>query len=267
MTDPDFSTNPKLTDHKRHRNRLLAPWSRMKSDERMFFSSWTHSRLPEIVWIHELIHHLGSARSLDVLVTIVEASFEAAKHASIEAAEGVFPCPHLATYWKLFATSDVKESVLQGLRSHSLAKEVSWCLGPFHALYPEYPLDFLVLDKEPSLSPSDLGAFKKRLRDLSDRFSVAAVRVHSHIFLSEVRSGHLLFQEGMPLPDFDLIFSDNPDTDSDEFNRSAGMVRASVNCIFAMFTDKCKLSVASYFWNRGLELEDCVPSWNAVIEE
>jgi hypothetical protein len=238
----------------------------MKSDERMFFSSWTHSRLPEVVWIYELIHHLGSKRSLDVLVTIVEASFEAAKQASIENAGRVFPCPHLATYWKLFATNEVKESVLQGLISHSLAKEVSWCLGPFHELYPEYPLDFLVLDKEPSSSLADLGAFKERLRDLSDRFSVASVRLHSHIFLSEVRSGHLLLPEGMPLPDFDLVYSDNPDTDSDEFNRSAGMVRASVSSIFAMFTGKCKLSIASYFWNRGLELEDCVPSWDATIE-
>jgi hypothetical protein len=256
---PYFSTNPKLTDHKRHRNRLLAPWNRMKNDERMFFSDWTHARLPEVIWIYELIHHLGARRSLDVLVAITEATFETAKN--FGNTEN-FPFPHLGSYWKSLPTEN-KDFVLQLLKSDSTAHEVSCSLAPFHRLYPEYPLGFLVSDADGGDKHPDIEAFKKRLRELSDRFSLAAVRLHSHIFLAEAKSGRMQIAKGMPLPNFDLIYNENADTESDEFERSAGMVRSFVSSAFAMFTSKGTLAVADYFWNRGLELEDCIPTWGA----
>jgi hypothetical protein len=256
---PYFSTNPKLTDHKRHRNRLLAPWNRMKNDERMFFSDWTHARLPELIWIYELIHHLGVWRSLDVLVAITDATFETAKH--FGNTEN-FSFPHLGSYWKSLPTEN-KDFVLQLLKSDSTAHEVSCSLAPFHRLYPEYPLGFLVSDADGGDKHPDIEAFKKRLGDLSDRFSLAAVRLHSHIFLAEVKSGRMQIAKGMPLPNFDLIYNENADTESDEFERSAGMVRSFVSSAFAMFTSKGTLAVAGYFWNRGLELEDCIPTWGA----
>jgi hypothetical protein len=230
----------------------------------MYFSSWTHARLPEVIWINELIHHLGNRKSLDTLVTITEAGFEAAKH--FGTAEG-FPFPFFASYWKLLAADNIKDFVSKQLRFHSLTNEVSRSLDLLHSLYPEYPLNFLVSESEAEWDRADLKVFKERLRELSDRFSLAAVRLHSHIFLAEVKSGRILMQKGMPVPNFDLIYSENPDMESDGFKSSAGMLRASISSQFAMFTGKSKLVAAAYFWNRGLELEDCIPSWGGDTTE
>lgn len=261
-----FSTDPKLTDHKRQRNRLLSPWSRVNTDDRMFLSSWTHSRLPEVVWIYELIHHLGVRRSLNVLVTIAEAGLEAARQQPEN--EETFLYPYFASSWSLMTGNDVKHIVTQQLRLNSVAKEVAHALGGFHCLYPEYPLRFLATETDEGEDYKEsefISEYKGRLAQLTNRFSVAAVRLHSHIYLSEARSGRMHLPAGMALPDFDLIYSENPDTDSDDFNRSAGMVRGFVSSAFAMFTSRHPLLAAKYFWNRGLELEECaLPSWSSA---
>lgn len=250
MTE-QFYADPKLLDHTRHKKRLAAPWGALRRDSRMVMSSWELTRLPEIIWIGELIFSMGCDASLRALTVLFRCCREAAKPQQVV-------CPPLASYWQAHATQETKAHCLEGLRMEGLLAAAQKALSVLIALYPDYPVAFLVgSSRRRRATASEVADFKARLKILYNRFTAEAVRIHVHIHLAEVESGFLQVPSEMNLPDVHMVYATDVDPTSDEFNNVAGMVRSGFMSLLAHYTTHAELTAARYFWNRGLELEPC----------
>lgn len=244
----DYSSKADLSDHVRRKNRLIAPWNKVMNTTEMQISSWHLSRLPELIWIGELIHGMGPKESLEALNEFVHAAYEVRT-------EDEKTCPFLATYWDSVATDRNRELVVKNLKKSALLESVESTLSGFLSLYPSYPLRF-VSSHRVEITEGLITEFSERVRGYISRFSVESVRIHSHIMLSEIKSGHLQVPQGFPFPDFELIYSSTADRESESFKDAAGLIRACVGSLFAFF-DARNLTTGRYFWNRGLELSNC----------
>lgn len=244
-----FTTSLDLQDHKQVGKRLVAPWN--KHSIPLTLSDWRLVRLPELVWIAELIAGLGPRPSFAALRLISTVAFTRREKNENVAAS-------LATYWHS-ANDDCKQAVLAELSAKGLREQVSQAVRVLTTFYPEYPMAFLTEGSAPDPSPHDsLDSFKVRLTDLSDRFSLIAVQVHAHVVAAMASTGQLRFHEGMTVPDLECIFNGDftPDANT-EHRMVAGFVRATVGSVFAHYLPNSGFATARYFWNRGLELERC----------
>lgn len=245
-----FPTDPSLSDHHRHKQRLLAPWHRLRHDDKIVLSHWEFTRLPEIIWINELIHFLGKNDSLSALEIAILSAREARTSEEVT-------CPPLASYWQLHAAAATKALYREQLKNAGLLDRVKEALIPLQSHYPSYPFAFMSTSEWPAPVEEALQSFKQRLPNVSDRFTAQAVRLHSHIMMAELRTGTLHVPENFEGPNFDLIYSEGVDVDTEEFANAAGMIRACVGNLFAYFHENSELVVGKYFWNRGVELEPC----------
>jgi hypothetical protein len=244
-----FTTSLDLQDHKHVGKRLVAPWN--KHSLPLTLSDWRLVRLPELIWIAELIASLGPRTSFAAIQLISTVAF-----ARRETNESV--AASLAAYWHSVNT-DCKHAVLVELGAHGLREQVSQAIRVLTTLYPEYPMAFLNEDAAIEPSPHDsIDKFKARLTDLSDRFSRITVQVHAHVVAAMASTGQLRFHEGMAIPDLECIFSGsfNPEANT-EHGMAAGFVRATVGSVFAHYLPHSDFATGRYFWNRGLELERC----------
>lgn len=216
---------------------------------KMQISSWHLTRLPELIWIGELICKIGPKQSLDALEEFFNAAYEART-------EDEKTCPVLASYWGSVATDKSKELVFEKLKDKFLLQPVESALEDLLSLYPDYPLRFISSRRE-KITGDRITAFSKRVAEYVSRFSVESVRIHSHIMLAEVKTGHLHLPQDYPFPDFDLIYSEQANRESQPFRDAAGSIRACVGSLFAFF-DAENLATGRYFWNRGLELSTCL---------
>jgi len=246
-----LTTDPSLRDHQRLGKRLIAPWNQRLGDK-LVVSLWHSDRLPEVVWIAELIHGLGASDSLKSLCTIVSCAFEAQRR-------GDSTAPLLASYWGV-ARDETKNHVRKTLRVNADLDRVCSSLQTLSKLYPAYPMNFLCHTESPVPDDSvDVTGFKKRLRLLCDRFSHATVVVHAHMVKAYVTTGHLKVPADGPLPSLDPVYDANPNTESPEYRNAEGFARAAAGNYFLCHSAQLALKVAEYFWNRGLELEPCDP--------
>jgi hypothetical protein len=214
-------------------------------------SQWVLERLPELIWIAELIENLGDRMSLDILTTFVKAAHEVWQSGD--------PGPSfIASCWEEMR-KEVQENVQKMLDDQDKLKFVRRALAPLHSLYPEYPLRFLLpKSKPPSDQASLLEAFKARFTSYFDRFERPALKLHSHIFIAEVNAGLMHLPDGAPLPDFDLVYTSGR-VDHDDLATSyvAGFVRSSAMSMFAAFKSARGFTAGPAFWRQGLQLEPC----------
>lgn len=250
MAKRTLTTDPSLKDHKRIGKKLVAPLS-SASLPGMRSSEWMIERIPEVIWIHELIHHLGPQRSLDILVTLLKAAHSVWRPGDI----GLHV---LASSWH-YMRSDAVAFVVKALRVERQLDALGQGLRALTAFYPQYPLR--VLCDNGSAQPAgrgDLASFKLRLQSLFDRFAKPAVMTHAHIVLAQVRAGILILPQECVLPKVDLLYASAPvDEENADYARAAGFVRAAAMGEFAAFPDHQPLVAARYFWSRGLMLEKC----------
>jgi len=209
-------------------------------------------RLPEVVWIAEMVHALGTADSLDSLCTVLECAFDAQR-------EGDVTVPLLASYWA-GARDETKNHVRKTLRVNDELGLVGSGLQTLSSLYPGYPTNFLCETDEPRpRDATELTEFKNRLRVLCDRFSHEAVVVHAHMVKAYIMTGRLHLPADRDLPSLEVIYADDADTESCEYHTAEGFARACAGNFFAAYSQQFPLTTADYFWNRGLELEPCDP--------
>src|SRR5437016_4745638 len=96
-----------LRDHKRVGQRLVAPWNQSSLGS-FTETSWTTERLPEVVWIGELIAHLGPNVSFDDLALLTEIGYE------VGPKDSMF-MPTVASSWTI-ASPECKTTVLEALK-------------------------------------------------------------------------------------------------------------------------------------------------------
>lgn len=249
-----YTADPKLADHKRVGKRLIAPWNQV--DIAATPSDWVRERLPEVVWIGELIHDMGTQRSLDAVRIILQCGFDSIDQTPLNH-------PAFASSW--VPTSDrTKNSVADRLSVAGLATDVSRALRAITSFYPDYPMTFLSAPKTRS-TKWDRQAWKGRLVQLMDRESRISNMVCAHVVLGTMAIGKLRLPKGREPPNLELLYDESTNVESLEYGMAAGFVRSSTSAILA--AQRTNLVAASSFWNRGLEIEPCTTEWADVNEK
>jgi hypothetical protein len=207
--------------------------------------SWVKTVLPELLWIALIQREFGSRRGVDLITTMARM------------ARGFFPEERLIFGF----VSDF--SRLQGRESEfrsSLARkaylfDIQTALRPLLALYPQCPLTFLSTPAaDESKNERYLDQMKQIVRVLFDKEARETVLTQAACIWLAFDSGKLKVQRGLALAQFPEI-ERYPTT---ELSRKiASSIRASINMFFADGTHDLAPSWPSYFWNRGLEIDQC----------
>ncbi|MGN6627248.1 MAG: hypothetical protein ACTHLN_11580 [Tepidisphaeraceae bacterium] len=241
-----------LSEHKRVRSQLIAPWNRLLNNAKFKLSAWRLERMPEFVWINELIAYHGNDQSLNILTEIVKAA-----HATHVPGDSPLSC--LASTWSRVRHERI-QFVRRTLRVSDQLEPLRAALRILHTLYPAYPTQLLVAegDRQP-LDNSEIEGFKLRLQTLFDRFKAPAIRVQAHAIIAQLKAGIMVIPGNMQIPDLNLLYSESKaDVEKDEYQRAAGFVRSSASACFAMLSQIPTVDrVPEYFWAQGLRIQPC----------
>ena len=243
-----LTTDPSLKDHQRHGKRLIAPWNQGRLNLRE--SDWKLHRLPELIWIAELMAEIGVDRTQAIVTTVIESAQQ-----SNRIGEPILPL--FASFWH-HSSGEAIKAVRDGIRSKNLASDLTIGLQGFHCIHTDYPACRLLgRARIKSCRTSYIVEFTRRLIPLLSRFSCTSVALHALITRSLIATGTLVFPNGMPPLKFDLAFETEVDQKHPEYELLAGFVRSTVNSFFAAVADELESVAPKLFWQRNLSLGPC----------
>jgi hypothetical protein len=247
-----LTTDPTLADHKRHKKRLIAPWNQHKYPYRS--TDWCRHRLPEIIWIAEVMSEVGH----DLCHELVVQLFKSTRAADAKS------FPELASYWGV-APTKVLECCVADMESSRVFEPLLNALRGFCCIHPDYPL-FRLFEKQPpdSCRTSYANDFVSRLVPLLSRYSVASVQLHAHVVLAKARTGSLHLNSDSLISNLDAIFCANPNEEDPKFLMGAGSARATFGACFGAVSEEIEMTAPRVFWQRNLELGPCIsdpPPW------
>lgn len=206
------------------------------------YVSWSRQTLPELIWWDVLLDRAPHRFATNVAEKIAEYL----KHKEKK-------------LWWAF-TSDYNQLTAdeaRGLREHLIRSNILDglvdCLRDFLNLYPECPISqFLGFAPEGAVDLGYLEHFEKRMVDLEDKRSRAAVLVQAQAIYMGFLSGKFFVMKGQALADFPEV-DRYPKT---ELSLQVGAtICATVNMIAAnMLPAYPEDAWTQYFWKRSLHL-------------
>lgn len=212
---------------------------------RMRETPWLDT-LPELVWIACLHDAVGLARGTAVAAALGKAATEANSDTRV--------CFAAASAYSLL-TEGEKETVLAGLARLGQRDDLKRGLSDLCHLYPANPLSFLCSGEAPSNDSHQDGLepFKDLLLELFDKTARPAIMMQGTAVYVAGLSGKLRFS-------FDSVLANLPELerypDTVESRMVAAAVRSAIPMLVRLEEDH-RSDWASYFWNRGLEIEPC----------
>jgi hypothetical protein len=233
-----------LSDHKRIGKRFIPPF--MHTFGGLQEVKWVDVPLPELLWLGLLNHRYGLTRGAELGLSVARAA------AAASAPEKVWLGP-ISAYGKL--TRKQQQAVVRTLKAETHLYDLKSALGALVALYPECPLDFLLEGELPVREVRyHLSQLKIVLADLFDKTTKEATFMQANGVYIAFVTDMLIVSPETSLANFPSVF-DYPH--SEDAKRIAASVRAAINGFFGMSYDNSS-SWPSYFWNRGLEIDQCV---------
>lgn len=234
-----------LSEHKRIGKKFI-PQFIDKLGDVFEETSWIKQGIPELFWIALLNHRYGVKTGADLTLSI-------AKAARQSKSDGVWYGK--ASNFELL-TKDQKDIVVNVLREQGKLSHITKVMDPFKALYPQSPLAFL--SSEAVFKEKELEAFKHEMKEaialIYDKTSHEATFVQANgIYIAYV-TGILQVTRGTNLKNFPEI-EKYPSTE--ESKKIASFVRASINVFISMMPSSTSTEWQTYFWNRGLEIDEC----------
>ena len=237
------SRKPVLSDHKRHGAKLVPPYVSLLG--RPEDVSWVSTIIPEVIWIAALRHVFGDVVGTELALSLARC-----------AVNRVRPTDH-----RFFAaasdfddlTSDEKDSIVAEMRSSRQLAQLRRGFAVLCQYYPTFPIGFLC-DEAPPTAEVDLDAFKETLRNLFDKEKRETVLVTSTVVYLAFVLDRLKVVEGLALASFPEV-ERYPDTELSI--RVASAARVAVLGFFGPGRRK-SANWPVEFWNRGIELEECV---------
>ena len=133
-------------------------------------------------------------------------------------------------------------------------QEIRTALSPLLTFYPECPLRFLFADP-PESEDDSLEKFKDILAPIFDRRDTPATFEQATAVYIAFCSGMLKVFKGLALANFSAI-EKFPNTEESQHVASAA--RSTVSMFYEQFRTDNSAVWVSYFWRRGLELDDCM---------
>jgi len=233
-----------LSDHKRVGQRFIPPFvHRLGSLHEV---KWIDVPLPELLWLGLLNHRHGLKRGAELAVEIGRAA------ADTVSPNKVWFGPNSA-FGKL--TLEGMSAVVAALKSRHSLDDFKIALGPLVALYPECPLAFLFEGNLPEGEKADhLHHLKAVLADLFDKTTKEATLMQANAIYIAFTTDKLKVFAGTSLANFPAV-AEYPRTEDGRKVGSA--VRATINMFFGKSEDFLS-TWPRYFWNRGLEVDECM---------
>ena len=206
---------------------------------------WVNDLVPEFVWLALLSDRCGLKIGTDLARRLALAA-NAARGAKRKAWFAL-----TSAYAELDPSE--RDAVVAKLEADGAAQQIREALTPQLTLYPESPLRFLFADLPQSESDS-LEDFKTVLESIFDKGDIAGTFAQATAVYIAFISDMLKVFKGLELANFPAI-EDFPSTE--ESQRVASSVRSTVLIFYSQFKTDHSTAWISYFWKRGLDLDDC----------
>ena len=228
-----------LKDHKKVGKKFIPPMLQLQGG--MKFVKWLDNILPEILWIGMMQEKLGIKKSIEVCCAIAEAMKIINQEQHLNSAL-------ISSYKKLNDTQYA--ALIKAVASDNLQQEITFSLESFVILYPECPLARLV-NNDNHANKDVIGEFKNIL----DKYFYRGVHLTNVMEATalgmSMLSGHVKFVNGVSPPDINALLTELPG--SDIYEKVASSVRATTLTLSSRVDEEW----ASYFWNRGLVIDEC----------
>ena len=235
-----------LLDHKQIGKRFVPPLLQLGSVSE---ARWAEYTLPELVWLGILNHKYGVKKGAELGLGLARYAVIASVGQSGQ-----------STLWfaltTAYATLDPpqKGSLLRLLPPDQL-QLLKDGLIIFPTLYPDCPLNFLYEGLAPAPEGADemLGEFKRVLATFFNRQNEPATFMQANAVYIAFLTDKLKVAPVLALANFPEI-EKYPDTD--ESRTIASGVRAVTDISIGTML-KGQSDWSAYFWNRGLEIQQC----------
>ena len=213
---------------------------------------WIEIILPELLWIALLNDKYGLRKGAELSLDVAQAAIEVIADVNRKKR------PLYVGTSSFALLNDVEQiRMVDVLRKSSKLSSLKEALQPLAFFYPEFPLSFLFLDNGDTnhIANSDINVIKRLLETHFNRWNKPATLVQANAVYIAFVTGKLKVVKGLALTNFPAI-EKFPETE--ESKRVAGAVRATVSSFFCAEEANRQVSWPSYFWNRGIELEECL---------
>lgn len=241
-----------LSDHYRVGQRFVPPFVHKLGTLQEV--KWIDLGLPELLWIGLVDARHGFKRGAELAIEAARAAT-----AEVESVTKVW-FASVSAYGKL--SDQDKLGVIATLRAKCALEELRLAIGPLIALYPGCPLSFVFEGSTPSGERSDhLRQLKTVLERLFDKTSRDATMMQANGIYIAFVTGMLVVSSDTSLANFPAVASY---PDSEESRQIGSAVRAITNMFFGR-SEESTFVWPRYFWNRGLEVDDCLLGGEANI--
>lgn len=234
-----------LSDHKRVGKRFIPPFVHTLGGLQEV--KWVDVPLPELLWLALLNHRYGLKRGAELAVAVARA------------ASGTLATAKKVWFGAISAfgmiDGEQQRAVVKTLTSQDDLDDLKIAFSGLVALYPQCPLAFLFQGELPKGQRSDqLSQLRVILADLFDKRTKPATLMQANAMYIAFATDMLIVSSETALANFPAV-SDYPYTD--EAKRVGASIRASIITFFGTSYDNAS-SWPRYFWNRGLEIDECL---------
>ncbi|MCY4586263.1 MAG: hypothetical protein OXB98_09530 [Bryobacterales bacterium] len=233
-----------LADHKKVGKKFIPPF--VAKLGQLGEVRWVNDLVPELLWLALLSDRHGRERGVDLARRLALAAVDARRSKP--------------TSWFALASAYAKlsvseqEAVVAKLGKDGAVQEIRTALSPLLTFYPECPLRFL-FDNPPESEDDSLEKFKDVLVTIFDRWDTPSTFEQATAVYIAFCSGMLKVSKDLALANFSAI-EEFPNTE--ESHHVASGARATVSMFYEQFKTDDSAVWVSYFWRRGLELDDCM---------
>jgi hypothetical protein len=237
-------TKKVLQDHLRIGKKLIPPLLSHGSFQDV---SWVDFMIPELIWIALLNREYGKQRGAEITRLYIKTLIE-------QFPKNKLNFGFLSTLEQLNST---ELGTLHGEldRIKILPYLKSSYLG-FIQIYPMCPLKFVFKDQTltSNIDEGYLSEFKILLKILYDKTSIESTFTIGNLVYSLIVNGILHITENSSMTRLPEL-KDYPKTDISKMIASAN--RATINFMFGDDIYQKNNDWVPYFWNRGIEIENC----------
>lgn len=238
-----MSRKPVLSDHKRQGAKLIPPYVAVLG--RPEDVSWVSTIVPEVIWIALLRHVFGDVVGTELALSLARCALKRVSRTDHRFFAAASDFDDL--------TNTEKEAILTDMRSLQELAQLQRALAALCHYYPTCPMRFLC-GQPTATAEMDLDTLKQIVRNLFDKERRETVLVASNVVYLAFVLDRLKVVKGLALASFPEV-ERYPDTELSM--RVASAVRATVLSFFGPGRRK-SAEWPVEFWNRGIELEECV---------
>jgi hypothetical protein len=246
-----------LSDHRKVGKKFVPP---MMQDFNFQLVKFASQAIPELVWLAMLNDRFGWREGARLGVEMAKLALDISIEVGNEAkGSSSHKTPDLFAFSSAFGSlsDESKTQLVERMKFAGIWEPIIAGLAPLAHLYSEFPFTFVFAGAGILAIEEDMGLVKSVLLPLHDKYSLGAVSMYANAIYIAFATDRLKIvvdeNEKSPMANFPAI-QGYPATE--ESKMIAASVRASLLSMIGM--SEISMDWSIHFWNRGLQLEQCV---------